>query len=344
MRVAIDARKIEDYGIGTYIRGLLGGLVEIGGDEQYVVRAPPSARELVPSGLEHIALEAPHYSFRELLVVSRAVERARIDVFHAPHYVVPFTRCKSVVTIHDLIHLHQKQERRLAPLYARVMIGRAVRKSARVLTVSHAIKQQIVREFQCDDSHVVVTPNGVDVRFHTPEPCRSPAQYFLFVGNDKPHKNVDRVVEAFGIVKKAMPDMSLVLAGSRFQRFAAIDGVITPGFVTNVELASLYRNTLALVAPSIEEGFGLPALEAMTSGAAVITSHDPALEEITSSAALHVDAMSSGEIAAAMQRIATDDALRLELAARGIERARRFTWRECARETRRVYREAAQRV
>jgi glycosyltransferase involved in cell wall biosynthesis len=340
MRVAIDARKIGDYGIGTYIRGLLGGLAEIGSEEHYVVLAPPSARELVPSGFEHVTVDSPHYSFRELLVISRAIERARADLFHAPHYVVPFTRQPTVVTIHDLIHLHQKPERKLAPLYARVMIARAVRKSVRVLTVSQTVKRQIVREIGCDEGHVVVTPNGAGADFHAAEPCLSPARYFLFVGNDKPHKNVDRVADAYDIVRKVMPDTSLVLAGARFQRLAGRDGIITPGFVTTAELSSLYRNALALVMPSIEEGFGLPALEAMSSGVAVITSHDAALEELTTSAALHVDASSPGEIAAAMHRLAADDSLRLELAWRGIERARRFTWRECARETRRVYREA----
>jgi glycosyltransferase involved in cell wall biosynthesis len=93
------------------------------------------------------------------------------------------------------------------------------------------------------------------------------------------------------------------------------------------------------VQPSLEEGFGLPALEAMSSGTGVITSHDPALVEITDGAALNVEATSVREIAAAMQRLASDPDLRLDLARRGIDRAHRFTWRECARETRRVYRE-----
>jgi glycosyltransferase involved in cell wall biosynthesis len=342
MRVAIDARKIADYGIGTYIRGLLGGLAEIGGEERYVVLAPASAREHIPQQFEHVVLDAPHYSFRELLVVSRAVERARADIFHAPHYVVPFTRVPTVVTIHDLIHLHQKLENRLAPLYARVMIARAVRKSAHVLTVTQAVRGQIVRELKCDEQKVSVTPNGVDVIFQRAEPSRSPARYFLFVGNDKPHKNVDRLVEAHVLLRTTIPDASLVLVGARFRRFGTFEGVITPGFVSNSELASLYRNALALVQPSLEEGFGLPALEAMSSGTAVITSRDPALLEITGEAALHVDAESPNEIAAAMRHIACDDDLRFASATRGIERARRFTWGECARETRRVYREALQ--
>src|SRR5512140_2923638 len=120
MRIGIDGRKIRDYGIGTYIQGLLRGLTEVAGaDEQYVVLAPASARELIPTGFEHVLLEAPHYSLRELFTVGAAAEREALDLFHAPHYVIPFARCPMVVTIHDLIHLHQKHRNPLASLYAR---------------------------------------------------------------------------------------------------------------------------------------------------------------------------------------------------------------------------------
>ncbi|HEV8660311.1 MAG TPA: glycosyltransferase family 1 protein [Thermoanaerobaculia bacterium] len=337
MRIGIDARKIADYGIGTYIRGLLGGLAKIGGEERYVVLAPASARELVPSPFEHVVVDAPHYSFRELFIMSRAIERARLNLFHAPHYVIPFTHCPIVVTIHDLIHLRQKLQNRL---YARVMIGRAARKSVRILTVSESVKRQIIRHFHCDEEKIVVTANGVDEIFRASEPSRSPAHYFLYVGNDKPHKNVGRLVEAFESVRAERRDVSLVLAGARFRRFGTREGVLTPGFVGAQELSSLYRNAFALVMPSLEEGFGLPALEAMSSGAAVITSNAEALVEITADAALHVDAMSTTALAEAMLRVCRDDALRVGLASRGIARARDFTWRACAEETRRVYREA----
>src|SRR5712691_3385149 len=272
LRIGIDARKITDYGIGTYIRGLLGGLAEIGGEERYVALAPASARTLLPPQIDHVVVEAPHYSLRELLVMSRAIERAGLDLFHAPHYVIPFTHCPIVVTIHDLIHLHQKLRNRLAPLYARVMIGRAVRKSTRILTVSESVKLHLVRHFDCDERKIVVTYNGVDAIFRASEPNRSPAQYFLFVGNDKPHKNVEGLALAFERVRAQRPEVSLVLAGAGFRRFAARDGVITRGFVAAQELVSLYRNALALLQPSLEEGFGLTAVEAMSSGAAVITS------------------------------------------------------------------------
>lgn len=337
MRIGIDARKIADYGIGTYIRGLLGGLDALDGDEEYVVFAPGDARPLIPSRFEHLIVEAPHYSVRELWIVGRAAKRARIDLLHAPHYVVPFTTCPVIVTIHDLIHLHQKQRNPVAPIYARTMIGRAVRRSIRILTVSQTVKSEIVRSFGCDPGKIMVTPNGIDDRFRASTPNQTPSAYFVYAGNDKAHKNVDVLVTAYEEVRARRPDLTLVLAGARFERYQSRPGVITPGFVSDSELAALYRGALALVQPSIEEGFGLPAAEAMASGVAVITSRAPALVETVGDAAIHVDAASPDAFAMAMLRIAGDAALRVSLAARGIARSRAFTWSRCADLTRRAF-------
>jgi len=329
MRIGIDARKIADFGIGTYIRGLLQAAVNAGGDT-YVAFAPERLAHLLPEGVEHVAVDAPHYSIREIVVLGRAVDRAGIDLFHAPHYVTPFTRVPFVVTIHDLIHLRHPNP--LARMYARQMIGRAVRRSRRVLTVSEAVKREIVATFGCPQDHVVVTPNGVGAPF-VAQGRAAEGRYFLYVGNDKPHKNVDVLVDAFARIDGA----SLVLTGAAFERFRRRDGVIVSGFVDDEELAALYRGAMALVMPSREEGFGLPALEAMACGCAVITSFAPALLEITADAALHADP-NVDALRDAMQRIASGDALRLALASRGIERAKNFTWTRCAELTSGVYR------
>src|SRR5258708_17992490 len=161
MRIGIDARKLADFGIGTYIRGLLQGLAKLGdGDEQYIVFAPPAAHPLIPEAFESVALDAPHYSLRELVVVGRAAERARLDLFHAPHYIVPITRVPLIVTIHDLIHIHQPQGNPFAPLYARTMLRRAVRRARRVLTVSEALARGVAAEPR--GAQISGTPNGSD--------------------------------------------------------------------------------------------------------------------------------------------------------------------------------------
>jgi len=305
MRVAIDARKIRDFGIGTYIRGLIGGLLEIGQDE--IVALAPRSAEL-PSGVEHVAADAPHYSIQELMTVGRGV---RADVFHAPHYVVPFTKLPTVVTIHDLIHLRLRNPIKRA--YARTMLRRAARHT--VVTVSHAVKREI--EETLGARGVIVTPNGVDAHF-SPDGPRRAGRYVLFVGSNRPHKNAGAAIEA---ARRA--GVPIVLAGESFEYFD--------------DLAPLYRGALALVMPSIEEGFGLPALEAMACGTAVIASNAAALVEVTGDAALHADARDVDSLAAAIARVADDAALRAQLGARGIERARAFTWRRCAENARAAY-------
>jgi glycosyltransferase involved in cell wall biosynthesis len=337
MRIGIDGRKVRDFGIGTYIRGLIDALAALEGQERYVVFAPGSTRKVLPKNVELIEFDAPHYSIREVLTLGRAIDRARLDLFHAPHYVVPMTRVPFVVTIHDLIHLHVRHRNPLAPLYARAMLTRAVRKSRRVLTVSEAVSRELVAELRCPAEKIVVAPNGIDGHFTPDGPRPRRAPYFFYAGNDKPHKNVGTLVDAFAGVRRERSGVELVLAGAPFERFANRDGVVRAGFVSNEELASLYRGALALVLPSSEEGFGLPAAEAMASGTAVITSTNAALVEVTGDAAQHVDVRDIEALTAAMLRVAGDDALRTALGTLGVERARRFTWQRCAEITRAAY-------
>jgi len=225
MRIGIDCRKIADFGIGTYIRGLLHALVELGGDE-YVALGGAGIAPLLPPGAEHIIVDAPHYSIRELLILGRAADRARLDLFHAPHYVVPMLQTPFVVTIHDLIHLRHRNP--LARLYARTMIGRAVRKSRRVLTVSESVRSELAAFGHPEK--IIVTPNGVDALFFDaqaalPGPHHN---YFLFVGNDKPHKNVERVAN-YG-----MEDGKLIDFVSRTTPTAGAESTFLKGMFINL--------------------------------------------------------------------------------------------------------------
>ena len=321
MRVGIDCRKIADFGIGTYIRGLLREL-----SSNYVAFGPKQIASMLPRNLEHIIVDAPNYSLRELVVIGRAADSARLDLFHAPHYVVPQMRTPCVVTIHDLIHLRRAPLQRF---YAYSMMRRAIQRARAVMTVSETVKRQLERELNA--TNVIVTPNGIDdIFFSDRRPPTPDSPYFLFVGNDKPHKNVDRVVEA--CTRIGAP---LTLVGAPFDRFRHRARCL--GFVDQETLAALYRGAIALVIPSIEEGFGLPAAEAMASGTAVITSTAPALIELTGDAALHVEASDVDGLAEALRRVRDDRSLRATLIARGQARARSLTWSECARRTRDAY-------
>lgn len=329
MRIGIDCRKIADFGIGTYVRGLVQALAELGGEEQYVLFVPSP----IDSPFEQVVVNAPHYSVRELLVLGRAIAKAKLDLFHAPHFVLPWTSCPSIVTIHDAILVHYPPPQPGGSFYYSLMMRRALRKSVRVLTVSESAKRDIVQAFPCDPSKIEVTPNGVDAIFFERGPAAE-GRYFLYVGNDKPHKNVETLVAAFALVRHESPQAKLVMAGGDFSRFGNVDA---RGFVSDAELSALYANAIALVVPSHEEGFGLPAAEAMAHGTAVITSRDPALVEVTGDAALHVDANDARALADAMLRVTRITQLRSHLGEKGIARAQNLTWKRCAEATRAAY-------
>lgn len=337
MRIGIDCRKVADFGIGTYVRGLTGGLAALRPPEEYVLFVPRRAEGL-PGGFEQVVVDAPNYSIRELHVLARALDRARIDLFHAPHFVLPLGGRPSFATIHDVIPFHYPPPNPVARLYLATMIPRALRKSERVLTVTNAAKQAILHTFDCAAEKVVVASNGIDEVFFADSVAPAPlGRYLLFAGNDKPHKNVGRLVEAFERVRRTDSSLQLVLVGGAFERYAGRDGVVAKGFVGTTELVALFRGALALAMPSLEEGFGLPAVEAMAARTPVIASDIPSLAEVCGDAALHFDPRSTESIAGAIARIVGDEALRGQLRSRGLAMAGRYTWRRCAELTRSAY-------
>lgn len=353
MRIGIDCRKVADFGIGTYIRGLTHALIEIQATDTFVLFAPSALHSLLPASdrTELVDSTAPHYSARELISLGAAAGERRLDLFHAPHYVVPFTRIPLVVTIHDLIHLRLPSSRWMDRSYARWMIGRAVRKSRAILTVSDAVRAEIARTYPGSDSRIVVTPNGVDPVFSSVRSGSDrssldaldivPDGYFLFVGNRKPHKNLGRLLAAWNTVRSLHPALRLVLAGGDWSDTPLPPAALATGLVPAAQLAALYRNALALVQPSIDEGFGLPLVEAMASGTPVICSDIAALREVAAGACALIDPFDRETISAAMIRIADDPAERASLRASGLARVSQFTWQRCAQATLDAYRNSA---
>ena len=341
MRIGIDARLIRAFGIGSYVRGLLGGLAQLHGDEEYVVFAPSASRALVPAKFETVIADVPPYSIRELFTMRALAKQAKLDLLHVPHFFVPYAPpCPVVTTLFDAIPLFHPLPNPIARIYIALMLQRAADRAQRVITISHAAKQQLVEAIDCAPEKIRPILIGIEEMFFGDvTPWKHPAPYFLFVGRWERHKNVETLLAALAIARKSAPELCVVLAGGRHERFEHLDGVIVPGFVSEDELLSLYRSSLAIVMPSFMEGFGLPAAEAMALGMPVLTSNDAALVEVTGDAALHFDARSPEQLAELMLRIARDETLRADLGRRGRERAKRFSWQRCAEETRAVYHE-----
>jgi len=366
MRIAIDARKLHDYGIGTYVRNLASQLARQDRDDTYVLicrRADePWVRGLGPR-FEPLIEGAGNYSVLEQVAIPFDLRRAKVDLFHAPHYVVsPLTACPTVVTIHDCIHLRFPQylPNRTAAVYARFFMATAARRARRILTVSQASKEDILHFLKVPASKVEVIHNALDERLAAPptedEIARVRdrflvnAPFILYAGNIKPHKNVDRLIEAFAIVRsRGGENIKLLIIGDEISKYPNLRRLVHRfqlhkhvrflGFVPDATLAALYRLATVFVFPSLYEGFGLPPLEAMASGAPVITSNVSSLPEVVGDAALLIDPMNATAIADAIVRVVSDAELRAELTRRGFERVKTFSWARSVQRTREVYAE-----
>ncbi len=366
MRVAIDVRKLRDFGIGTYVRNLLRQLSRIDRETDYVLLCGSRDAGLAASLGENfraVTQKAPNYSFREQLLVPLSLKRTGATLFHAPHYVLPpLTPCRAIVTIHDCIHLRFPQylPNRLAYVYARAQLWSATSRARRVLTVSQTSKQDIVRFFDVPESKVTVIPNAIDERFRrTPaeadlvrvrERYQLPERFIMYAGNVKPHKNLERLIDAFlAVRRRGFDDLGLLLSGSEVSHYATLRRAVHRynlhkhvrflGYQTTDTLAVLYRLADVFVFPSLYEGFGLPPLEAIASGTPVVASNVSSLPEVLGDAAVLVDPLDATAVADGITRVLEDADLRADLRRKGLARAGRFSWEQSVQRIRRIYEE-----
>lgn len=370
MRIAIDARKLRDFGIGTYIRNILIELSRLDQATEYVVLCRPDdqdAGEVLGRNFRMVPETAPTYSIAEQVRIPLSLARERVVMVHEPHYVLPpAIRCRSVVTIHDCIHLMFPQylPGRLAYVYAKGSMWAATRKADRVLTVSEASKRDILRFFDIPPEKVEVIYNAIDERFlgpadlHRMDLTRQRYQldhpFVLYVGNIKPHKNIERLVAAFAIARRRSPDnMKLIIIGDELSKYPVLRQSVHRhkldkhvrflGFQPQETLAAFYRLARAFVFPSLYEGFGLPPLEAMACGTPVVTSNVSSLPEVAGGAALLVDPHEAEAIAEGIVRAVTDETVRAELIGKGLARARDFSWKQSVGKIHQIYMAVANR-
>jgi len=279
--------------------------------------------------------------------------RAGRRLLWSPANTGPLTVERQVLTIHDAATLDHPEwfDTRFA-LWYRWMLPKLARRVRCLITVSEFSKRRLMAKTGVDESRIRVIPNGVSGRFYPRneqdiEKVRYQLQiptnqYLLTVGSIEPRKNLARLLEAWKFCADRLPtEVSLVIAGGRGHGhiFAATDlsnslpRVCRTGFVRDEDLPALYSGALAMVYPSIYEGFGLPVLEAMAAGTAVIAGKSTALPELTGDAGILVDPYDSSAIAGAIERIVLDASLREELQRRGVERSKQFTWDKAAAST-----------
>jgi glycosyltransferase involved in cell wall biosynthesis len=306
------------------------------------------------------------YSVAEQFKIPMSLAREGVRLVHEPHYVLPaLTRCRSVVTIHDCIHLMFPEylPNKLAHVYAKGSMWTATRKADRILTVSEASKKDILRFFNVSPDKVEVIYNAIDERFLAPanpermDLVRQRYQldhpFVLYVGNIKPHKNIERLIDAFGRARLEGPEnLKLIIIGDEISKYPALRQSVHRhkldkhvrflGFQPMETLAAFYRLARAFVFPSLYEGFGLPPLEAMACGTPVVTSNVSSLPEIAGGAALLVDPYDEDAIASAMLRAVTDESVRAEMIDKGVQRARTFSWKQSVKKIHEIYMQVGQ--
>jgi len=370
MRIGIDGRYIQDHfpGIGRYTYKLVQALAEAAPEDSFVllynyelVNTRYDLERLKAPNMKVVSINLATFSLTEQYRLPSIVRRLRLDLFHSPYYIKPYLLpCPSVVTIYDLIP-------RLYPQYtspwARGIFQMAIRlatvTSRLVISVSQSAKEDLVRLLGVLPSKVWVTPLGVDTQFNPAnekaifnlrQKHDLPEGYILYLGINKPHKNLVRLVEAFAKVKIGR---KLVLAGKEDPRYREVhevvkqlslqDRVVFSGQVPEDDLPALYSGAALFVFPSLYEGFGLPLLEAMACGVPVVCSSTSSLPEIAGRAAVMVDPLDVSQLARALERVLGDSDLRASMRQEGLKQAAHFSWERTAKETLGVYRQVLSR-
>jgi len=371
IRIAIDAHTVGTKlgGNESYAVNLIEALAQIDSFNQYTIYVTTNeARERFSSRWPNFRVRStlPHTPLIRIpLTLSAELRKNPVDVLHVQFTAPPFCPCPVVVSIHDLSfeHLPQTFNRR-SRTQLRLTVRHSARRAARILSLSEHTRQDIINTYSIKPERVTAIPLAAPDHYAPVSDYRElqrvrhiygiDGDYILSVGSIQPRKNLARLVRAYASLRgecSADKLPKLVLVGKcawlydetlrALDETNVKDDVVLTGYVPESDLPAFYSGALCFVYPSYFEGFGLPPLEAMKCGAAVIVGNRTSLPEVVGDAALAVDPFDVDAIAGAMKNLVNDRALRDELRVKGQERAKEFKWRETARKTLAVYKEVA---
>jgi glycosyltransferase involved in cell wall biosynthesis len=350
--IALDATSLaaSPGGVARYTLELARALAEhFPGDEYWLLSDQPVAFPDFTLPNLHKGERPQTFATRRwwLWGLQQEMIRRGVALFHGTDFAVPYFPSRpSVMTLHDLSPWLNRawqpdagRVRRRAGLLLRMGLA------TMVITPSEAIRKAAIQRFRLMPDRVAAVPLAASAHFRPVAAAHAGTPYILFVGTLEPRKNVASLIEAWREVRKTR-NVDLVLAGRARADFRAPEpetGLRVLGAVPEDELPALYSGALAVVYPSLYEGFGLPVLEAMQCGAVVIASRDPAITEVAGGAAVQVDPQDSRGLASALAAVADAPSSFVPLRERALERAAQFSWRTTAERTRAVYDEARRR-
>jgi glycosyltransferase involved in cell wall biosynthesis len=367
----MDARHVRDFGIGTYIRGLLQGLAQVDQVNRYVIVTHPGDEAQLPALPSNFATAG--YRRRDLQKVDHIafpafLKRLKGDLFHITLNRVPwFMPHPYVVTVHDM----SRQLSAGLGWRAQASLYRARRgliRAERVISVSHSTQRNVVASLGVSVKNFRVIPSAPDPRFAS-RPADADQErsrqlerfqvnypYVLFAGHITPRKNVPRLIEAFAVVRSALAehpryrDLRLIILGDEIAQHPEVRRAATYsrveqairffGFVPFETLRAFYESAEVFAFPSLHEGFGLAPLEAMACGTPVVTSNCSSLPEAVGDAAMLVNPDNVFDIARGIREVLEDVDLRTRMVQDGLQQVNRFSWARTALQVLDVYREA----
>lgn len=371
MRIAIDAHSVGT-GLGgneSYATNLIEALADIDQVNDYTLYVTKRlALERFKNRWQNFAVRQtiPHTPLIRIpLILSKELRQNPVDVLHVQFTAPPLAPCRVVCTIHDLAFEHLPETfKRRSWIQMRMTVRHTAKNAARIITVSEYSKRDIVETYGIPAEKIAVTHEAAPAHF---QPVISEnelqrarqtygieGEYVLSVGSIQPRKNLTRLIAAYSRLRTKRTEgklPKLVLVGKQawlygetlkaIKDFGLSDSVILTGYVPESDLPALYSGALCFIYPSYFEGFGLPPLEAMKCGAAVIVGNRTSLPEVVGNAAVMVDPFDIDALAFAIEKLIDDSDFRSRLRVQGLERSKKFSWHSTARKTLAVYKQAA---
>jgi len=346
-RVVIDVRILEHAGIGTYIRNVVPRVIAARPDWDFTLLAsrPVPAAWRAPN-VSVVSCTSRIYTLQEQLELPLKTP-ARADLFWSPHYNIPlFVSAPLVVTVHDVCHLALPElfDGALKQWYARSLFA-AVRRRADEIIFDSEFSRAEFERFVGTPRRSTTIHLGVAKSWSATNgrPAPNATPYVLFIGSARPHKNLAALLRAFEMISASVPHDLLIVGGLDKQRTADSSiHALMAGLGSRVRvledvddesLVGIVANADALVMPSLYEGFGLPALEAMAAGCPCLVSSAASLPEVCGNAAVFFDPRDPSDIAQQLSRVLDDASMRANLSAAGRARAAEFPWESTAERT-----------
>jgi glycosyltransferase involved in cell wall biosynthesis len=359
VKIAIDIRRMNEFGVGTYTRNIVRALARLDRENKYFLLGPPekvSEIGKLPENFESIPVQGPD-TLRGYLQCHAVVQRLRCDLVHVPHlfWLPRRLPCPYVLTVHDMLE-HMYRARSGSGLKRSLhfhLTRRVVKYAARIFAVSRFTKSEVEKLFAIEPGRIEVIYNAIDHRFlsgHATDADRLflaeryqvTYPFLLYAGRISPHKNLVRIIEAFSALKAELtkhdlyPDLKLIIIGDELSKHPDLRRTVVRGGVQNdvrflgfvpIEVLRIFYDAAKVfVFPSLYEGFGLPPLEAMAHGTPVLTSNTSSIPEVVGNAAVMVNPENVFEMMRALQRVLLDPSLREKLRQRGYEQVKKFSW------------------